>query len=100
MKTKFYRLSYRLLSFLSDKTNGFHLFAKYKVMLGTLIIGLSAFSCANELDEDADDSDEYPQVTCYFAGPGTTRGIETDTNGNPAFPADETEDPKPSLYQN
>jgi hypothetical protein len=72
MKTKFYRLSYRLLSFLSDKTNGFHLFAKYKVMLGTLIIGLSASSCANELDENTDnvdDENKYPPVTCYLMGP-------------------------------
>jgi protein TonB len=59
MKIKSYRLLFGFLSFLSDKTNGFPLFAKYKLMLGTLIIGLSASSYANKKANS--------QTTCYEA---------------------------------
>jgi TonB family protein len=57
MKIKSYRLLFRILSFLSDKTHGFPLFANYKLMLGTLILGLSASSCS--------DKKANTQTTCY-----------------------------------
>jgi TonB family protein len=59
MKIKSYHLVFRVLSFLSDKTNGFPLFAKYKLMLGTLIIGLTASSCTNKKTANVN------ETTCY-----------------------------------
>jgi TonB family protein len=59
MKIKSYHLLFRMMSFLSDKTNGFPLFAKYKLMLGTLIIGLSASSCTNKKTANTNG------ITCY-----------------------------------
>ncbi|NDV67392.1 energy transducer TonB [Dysgonomonas sp. 25] len=45
MKTKTYHTLFRFFPFLSDKTNGAPSMIKYKLMLGMLIIGLSATSC-------------------------------------------------------
>lgn len=55
MKIKSYRILFNILSYLSDKTNGASIFVKYKLMLGTLLIGLTAVSCKKP----------KPQVTCY-----------------------------------
>lgn len=41
MKVKSYRFLFRIFSYLSDKTNGAPLFVKYKLLLGTIIIGLT-----------------------------------------------------------
>lgn len=40
MKLKLYKSIFYVFSFLSDKTNGANFFVKYKLLLGTLIIGL------------------------------------------------------------
>ena len=48
MKTASIKTLYRLFSFLSDKTNGFKLFVKYKLILGTLLIGISTTACKNK----------------------------------------------------
>lgn len=55
MKLRSYRILYRVFCTLSDKTNGFPLFVKYKILLGTLIMGMVAASCSNR----------KPQITCY-----------------------------------
>jgi hypothetical protein len=55
LKIKAYNLLFRFFSFLSDKTNGAPFFVKYKLLSGTLIIGLIGISCVNK----------NRQVTCY-----------------------------------
>lgn len=69
MKLQSYHILFRFFSFLSDKTNGFSLFVKYKVMLGTLIMSLTAASCANKNNTAAPDTDKKDsvdeQITCY-----------------------------------
>ncbi|NDV67393.1 energy transducer TonB [Dysgonomonas sp. 25] len=66
MKMQSYKILFRLFSFLSDKTNGSSLFVKYKLMLGTLIIGLSATSCHKS----------RAIVTCYEIEPVNVDTIE------------------------
>lgn len=51
MKIKLYRILFRLFSYLSDKTNGTSLFVKYKLLMGTLIIGLVSTSAKAERKE-------------------------------------------------
>lgn len=69
MKTKSYHILYRLFAFLADKTNGFSFFVKYKLALGTLILSVSATSCAKKQStQDGDDKkrrDTKGYVTCY-----------------------------------
>ena len=48
MKLKSYNILFRIFSFLSDRTNGAPFFVKYKLLLGTLIIGMAAPSKAQE----------------------------------------------------
>ena len=43
------KILYRLFTFLSDKTNGFAPFVKYKLILGALLVGFSA--CSNPPEE-------------------------------------------------
>ncbi|MDR0798765.1 MAG: energy transducer TonB [Dysgonamonadaceae bacterium] len=87
MKTKSYRLLFRVFSFLSDKTNGFPLFAKYKLLLGTLILGLSATSCTNK---------KTMQAVCYEpALPQDT--IEPIMCYEPAVPQDTQEIVRPAV---
>lgn len=44
MKLRSYTLLFSILSFLSDKTNGASFFVKYKLLLGTLILGITSVS--------------------------------------------------------
>lgn len=46
MKIKSYHILFRLFSYLSDKTNGISLFVKYKLLLGTLVIGVTNSSAS------------------------------------------------------
>lgn len=87
MKIKSYRLLFRIFSFLSDRTNGFPLFARYKLMLGTLILGLSTTSCLKspsleepevsncylpsptEIPEEPKEPEDESEITCYLVGP-------------------------------
>lgn len=55
MKIKSYRFLFRIVSYLADKTNGAGLFVKYKLLLGTLIIGVAGAACGKK----------KPQVSCY-----------------------------------
>ena len=56
MKKSFIKILYRLFAFLSDCTNGYKLFVKYKLILGTLLIGLTTTSCGNS---------PFRQTSCY-----------------------------------
>ena len=56
MKYRSIKTLYRIFSFLSDKTNGFKPFVKYKLLLGTLLIGISATACKNKT---------VPEDVCY-----------------------------------
>lgn len=58
MKAKFYHTFYNLFSYLSDKTNGASLFVRYKLILGSLLIGLTVISCDKEKEEE-------PTLMCY-----------------------------------
>lgn len=51
MKLRSYTLLFRLFSFLSDKTNGASFFVKYKILLGTLIMGLISTSACKSKKE-------------------------------------------------
>lgn len=58
MKVKFYQTFYHLFSYLSDKTNGASICVKYKLILGSLLIGLTTVSCSKDEEED-------PLLMCY-----------------------------------
>ncbi len=45
MRTKLIQILYSLTAFLADRTKGFPLFSKWKIALGSLLIGLSISSC-------------------------------------------------------
>lgn len=66
MKLKSYNLLFRLFSFLSDKTNGAPFFVKYKLILGTLILGVvsSAKAKAQNNEVVLDDIDTV-EIMCY-----------------------------------
>lgn len=70
MKLRFYRFLFRLFSFLSDNTNGFRLFSKYKIVLGTIILGTTITACNSKREVTCYDispvtEDEEIQVSCY-----------------------------------
>lgn len=48
MKVKLYHILFSIFSSLSNKTKGFPLFVKYKILFGILIIGLTESSCTNK----------------------------------------------------
>ena len=71
MKIKSYHILFRIFSYLSDKTNGAPLFVKYKLLLGTLILGVTT-SLANSgskakmvNDTVMPNKPEENIVTCY-----------------------------------
>ena len=71
MKVKSYKFLFRIFSFLSDKTNGAPLFVKYKLLLGTFIIGLAS-SCTNSDKGKPLIKSDFPKkavdssmITCY-----------------------------------
>ena len=69
MKKNLIKIFYHLFSFLSDRTNGSKLFVKYKLLLGTLLIGLTTTSCTNSpfrttCYDPVAPEDTIP-VTCY-----------------------------------
>jgi len=51
MKLKSYNILFRLFSFLSDKTNGAPFFVKYKLLLGTLLIGMAGGTSTKASEE-------------------------------------------------
>ena len=66
MKKSSIKILYRLFAFLSDKTNGFAPFVKYKLTLGAVLIGLGA--CSNSV------SKKQPETKSIDAN---NQGIET-----------------------
>jgi TonB family protein len=69
MKHTSIKILYHFFSFLSDKTNGFALFVKYKLALGALLLGISATSYGKETEpitiENTGNPDLAEQPTCY-----------------------------------
>ena len=68
MKKNGIKTLYRLFSFLSDCTNGFKPFVKYKLILGSLLIGLTATSCKpKQTPEKATINEKEPEeeILCY-----------------------------------
>jgi len=71
MKIRSYTLLFRIFSFLADKTNGASLFVKYKLVLGTLIIGLTSVSCGKSKPQQPANPEpvasepDISQITCY-----------------------------------
>jgi len=83
MKIRSYKILFRIFSCLADKTNGTQLFVKYKLMLGTLIIGL-AVSSAGCKSKKGDVMcyvivpEPEPQIMCYepVVPPGMSDSLE------------------------
>lgn len=70
MKLKSYHILFRFFSFLSDKTNGAHFFVKYKLLLGTLILGITSTANSKSANQDSipDTTPSEPsieEITCY-----------------------------------
>jgi len=71
MKINSYRFLFRLVSYLADKTNGASIIVKYKLLLGTLIIGLTSASCGRQnpqqptYNEPVSPEPDITQLTCY-----------------------------------
>lgn len=88
MKITSYKILFRFLSYLSDKTNGAPLFVKYKLLLGTLIMGLVGTSGCKSKKHDVlcyigvvEPLQE--EVTCYkpaIPQNDSIRGIVRDSN--------------------
>ena len=72
MKMLGIKILYRLFSFLSEHTNGFKPFVKYKLAFGILLVGFMTNNCKEPesqilcYDPVAVDTTE---VTCYLIGP-------------------------------
>ncbi|MDU1889497.1 MAG: carboxypeptidase-like regulatory domain-containing protein [Dysgonomonas sp.] len=75
MKIKSYNLLFRIFSYLSDKTNGAPLFVKYKLLLGSLIIGMTATTGCKALKGESSEYEFRPaaiRITDYVPiGNGT-----------------------------
>lgn len=67
MKLKSYNILFRLLSFLSDKSGGARVFVKYKLLLGTFILGVSSISAQSAKTKDDEKTIKNPvsRPTCY-----------------------------------
>ena len=67
MKNGNAKIFYRLFSFLSDFTNGFKPFVKYKLIPGSLLIGLTVTSCKTKSNPNTTTSEEeHKQISlCY-----------------------------------
>lgn len=75
MKLKAYYILFNLCSFFADKTGGYRFFVKYKLLLGSIVLGLTNSSCktnhgilcATELVEIPVIEVPYPEpVRCYM----------------------------------
>jgi hypothetical protein len=80
MKLRSYTLLFRLFSFLSDKTNGASFFVKYKILLGTLIMGLVSTSANGSKKEmmcniQIEEKPHTEDVSNYITADGTGRSI-------------------------
>lgn len=55
MKIKSYHILFHIFSYLADKTNGVSFFVKYKLLIGTIIVGFTTTSCNRSKNT----------ITCY-----------------------------------
>jgi hypothetical protein len=72
MKTKFLSILYKIFAFLADKTNGWKMFVKPKLMLGALLVGISATVSLTSCKTNQPTCympPPPPEVLCYDAGP-------------------------------
>lgn len=78
MKVTIYKILFKVTSFLTNKTGGMPLLVKYKIVLGTFLIGATGVSCirqaplgtasqnANSILVDTTEIDSYNRMaTCY-----------------------------------
>ncbi|MBK5721435.1 carboxypeptidase-like regulatory domain-containing protein [Dysgonomonas sp. Marseille-P4677] len=63
MKLKSYNILFRILSYLSDRTNGAPIFVKYKLLLGTLIIGIAGTTAHAQKKAEVSCYDTIPLCT-------------------------------------
>ncbi len=86
MKISSYKLLFNIFSYLSDKTGGAQFFVKYKLMLGTLIIGVTGSVASAKAQNkqiiiaDDDSIVVRQQVTCYKPAMPQTRIMEIKGN--------------------
>lgn len=66
MKLKSYKFLFGIFSFLSDKTNGAPLFVKYKLLLGTLILGIASSQAGNYSKKELMQTDTVKPDTEYI----------------------------------
>ena len=69
LKLRFFKIVFRLISFLTDKTKGAKPFVHMKTMLGILIISLSASVSQSCKDQ--------PDVTCYVPLQNDTTKVDS-----------------------
>ena len=65
IKYHFLQSLFRFFSYWADKTNGWAMFVKPKLIIGSLIIGLGISSCTPEPDAMCYLPAPPPEVTCY-----------------------------------
>ena len=67
MKQTSIKTLYRLFAYLSDRTNGFKPFVKYKLVLGALLVGLTANACKGKPTPTVPvaNPNEWDDVMCY-----------------------------------
>ena len=68
MKHNLIKPLYHLFAFLSDCTNGFKPFVKYKLVLGALLVGISATGCKGKVNTESIQKEEdtkTEEATCY-----------------------------------
>lgn len=81
MKIKIYKYLFRLVSYLTDRTNGMPLFVKYKIALGTILIGITSTSCNSKTSQTRIIIDETDTISIL------TDSIDVDTLDSPLFVA-------------
>jgi len=67
IKSNFFNFLFRLFSFLADKTGGWKVFVRPKLLFGALIVGVGMTACSSPPNDP-----DAPQITCYDVGPGNT----------------------------
>ncbi|MBB4036928.1 TonB family protein [Dysgonomonas hofstadii] len=83
MKIRSYKLLFHIFSFLADRTNGASLFVRYKLILGTLIIGLSGISCGKSKPQQPFNNEpivpkpDISQITCYDSIASPQRTVDS-----------------------
>ena len=81
MKTQGIKTLYRLFAYLSDRTNGFRPFVHYKLMLGALLISLTANACKGKPTPTVPVADpkeqDIEESTCYAEAVPTVSDFDT-----------------------